>query len=247
MQFVSRVTATTALGEDRREVAKQLVDQIFDSVRQMKVCEGVVQETSSPDEWRHRTTQDIEVDLAYLEIHRPAILAALSEYLADISIQTREIDWLLLNLLTYAEYIATVSEIRKELLGIDEYVKRLHPPQVDHTPSISNLVSRPWRTIFASTATVISLLIHPALGVGVGAISMYASLKRKKGTEKVNAVLSAMLQTYASFNTVDLSWTHVSRLLEESRKAGVVWDASLFRLAEIRQGVDSRKTGNKAR
>jgi len=203
----------------------------------MNVRAGLVQGFSSPDEWRHRTAPDIETDLAYLEIDRLGILVALSDYLADTSLRTQEIDWLFLNLLTYAEYVATVAEIRKKFMGIDEYVKSLHPPQGDHVPSISKLASRPWRTLFASGATVLSLLVHPALAACVGAIFVYGHTKRKKAIEKIDALLSAMLGAYASFNTVDLSWSHVSRVLDESRRAGAVWDASLFKLAEARQSA----------
>jgi len=244
LQSVYRATATTALGEDRKEVAQLLVDRIFDSMRQMNVRAGLVQGFSSPDEWRHRTALDIETDLAYLEIDRLGILAALSDYLADTSLRTLEIDWLFLNLLTYAEYVATVAEIRKKFLGIDGYEKSLHPPRGDHVPSISNLASRPWQTLLASGTTGLSLLVHPALAAGVGAIFIYGYRKRKKAIEKIDAVLSAMLGTYASFNTVDLSWSHVSRVLDESRQQGAVWDASLFKLAEVRQGAASAHLGS---
>lgn len=237
MQSVSRSTATSALGDDRKEVAQQLVDRVFESMRRMNVRAGVVQDFASPDEWRHRTLQDIEADLAYLEIHRPAILAALSDYLADSSLWAQEVDWLFLNLLTYAEYIATVAEIRKKFLGIDGYVKSLHPPKAEHAPTVSALASRPWQTLLASGATLLSLLIHPALAAGVGVISVYWCAKRKRGIEKIDSLLSVMLRTYTSFNTVDLSWSHVSRTLEESRRDGVVWDASLFKLAEARQSA----------
>ena len=236
MQSVSRTTATATL-DQRQEVAQALVDRVFDSLRQMNVKAGVVQDYSTPDEWRHRTTRDIEADLAYLEIHRPAILAALSDYLADSSLRTREIDWLFLNLLTYAEYVATVSEVRKEFLGLDAYIKSLHPPKSDHASSISSLASRPWQSVFATGATALSFLVHPALALAVGAVSVYWHLKRRRGIEKIDALLSSMLRTYASFNTVDLSWSHVGRALEESRLQGAVWDASLFRLSEARQSA----------
>ena len=201
----------------------------------MNVSGGLVQNFSSPDQWRHRNMQDIETDLAYLEIHRSTILDALSDYLTDSSLQTPEIDWLFLNLLTYAEYIATVAEVRKKLLGVDGYVKSLHPPKVDHAPSISDLASRPWHPFFASVTAALFFFIHPAISVGVGVVAFYWQMRRKKGVDKINGILSKMLQTYSSFNTVDLSWSHVSRTLEDSRKFGVIWDASLFKLAEARQ------------
>ena len=237
MQSVSRNTAVNALGEDRRGLAQLVVDRVFDSIRLMQVSSGMVQEFSSPDQWRHRKSQDVEADLTYLEIHRPAILTALSDYLADRSLHTREIDWLFLNLLTYAEYVATVAEIRKKLLGVSKYFWRLHAPYGDHTPSISGVALRPWHAALAAGAIAVSFFIHPILAVGMFAVSVYWYLKRKKAIVEVDALLSAMLRTYASFNTVDLSWSHVARTLEDSRREGAIWDASLFKLVEARQSA----------
>lgn len=237
MQSVSRATAVATLGNNQRDIAEGLVNSVFGSIRRLNVQDGIVQDYSTPDEWRHRTAQDIEFDIAYLEIHRPSILNALSDYLADDSLQNREVDWLFLNLLTYSEYLATVTEIRKKVLGIDAYIKSLDSPKNIHDPSISALASRPVRTFFALSATAMSLLIHPTLAIGVGALSLYWYSKQKKDVEKIDTLLSAMLRTYSSFNTVDLSWSHVGRSLEQSRLEGAVWDASLYKLAEARQSA----------
>jgi len=202
----------------------------------MHVKSGVIQEFSSLDEWRHRTLSDVEADLAYLEIDRTAILNALSEYLSNSAIRTREIDWLFLNLLTYAEYVATVSEVRKKLQGIEAYVKALYPPKAEHITSIAVHASRPWQALTVLVVSAFALLIHPLLGIGVAAISIAWYIKRKNGIARIDSLLSSMMRTYASLNTVDLSWAHVSRALEDSRRDGAIWDASLFRLAESRQG-----------
>ena len=236
MQSVSRATAAAALTQSQRAVAQKIVDRVFDSMRRANVQSGIVQGYSTPDEWRHRTPNDVESDLSYLEIHRAEVIAALSDYLADSSLRTREIDWLFLNLLTYSEYIATLAEVRKKLLGVDAYIKSLHPPKSEHVPSVSGLVSRPWQTAIAACAVALSYVVHPALAVVVGALSLYWHWQRKHGLAKIDSLLIVMLKTYGSFNTVDLSWLHVSRVLEQSRVAGAVWDASLFKLAEVRQG-----------
>lgn len=235
MQTVSRSSAAGQIEQPERDVALQVASQVFDSLRWAKVREGIVQDVSCLDSWKHRTPQDVEADLAYLEINRPDILSALSRYLADASLQTKELDWLFLNILTYAEYTATVSEIRKKLLGIDGYVKSLHPPRAEHQPSVSDIAARPWHHAAAAIIAALSALVHPLLVVAFGAGAIYSYLHRKKVARKINSVLASMLRTYASFNTVDLSWSHVAAELEESRKSGAVWDASLFRLAEVRQ------------
>jgi hypothetical protein len=110
LQTVSRSSAAGQIGQPERDVALEVASQVFDSLRWTKVREGIVRDVSCLDSWEHRTPQDIEADLAYLEINRPDILSALSRYLADASLQTKELDWLFLNILTYAEYTATVAK-----------------------------------------------------------------------------------------------------------------------------------------
>jgi hypothetical protein len=237
MQSVTRTTSTAALDECHRELAQQVADQVFDAMRWMHVAAGIIQDVSAPAEWKHRRPEDVETDLAYLQIHRPAVLEALSAYLADASLRTRELDWLFLNVLTYAEYIATISEIRQRLLGPDKYIKSLHPPKREHFSSISDLAVRPWMISLPLVATGLSLLVHPLLALCVGLASAYWYSRKKSAVKRLDSVLSAMFRTYSSFNTVDLSWSHVARALDESRSAGVIWDASLFRLAEVRQSA----------
>jgi hypothetical protein len=241
MQSVSRATAAATLEQSQRAVAQKVVDRVFDSMRRLNVQSGIVQDYSTPDEWRHRTTQDVESDLSYLEIHRPEILAALSDYLADCSLRTREIDWLFLNLLTYAEYIATLAEVRKKLLGVDAYIKSLHPPKSEHIPSIAALASRPWQTVIAAGAVALSFVLHPALAIVVGAVFFYWHWQRKIGIANIDSLLTVMLSTYGSFNTVDLSWLHVSRTLEQSRLEGCI--AVKARGSEARSGLTHRSTG----
>jgi hypothetical protein len=214
---------------------QEIADHVFDSLRWTRVSDGTVQDVRSLEEWTHRMPHQIEADLAYLEINRSEVLVGLSKYLASSKLRTRELDWLFLNVLTYAEYTATVWELRKTLLGVEGAIKSVHPPKSDHSSSISDVAGRPWQFVAAGAITVISAIAHPLLAIGAGSGAVYWYMKRKNSIERVNSVIATMLRTYLSFNTVDLSWSHVSVLLDESRRAGAMWDASLFRLAEARQ------------
>lgn len=236
MQTVYRASATSGIEEPKKTLAAEISDQVFDSLQWTRVNGGIVQDISWLDDWMHRTPQDIEADLAYLEINRAEVLSALSKYLSDATLRTQELDWLFLNVLTYAEYIATMREFRKSFLGIEGYIKCVHP-KAEHTSNISDMAARRWHTVAAAGITTISAFVHPLLAVGIGSASIYWHIMRKRGIAQVNSVLEAMLRTYLSFNTLDLSWSHVSATLDESRRAGALWDASLFRLAEMRKNA----------
>jgi len=236
MQSVSRQEILAAASQDSRETLERIVDQVYLSLRQMHVSGGTVQDIASLEVWTHRAPAEIEADLAYLEIDRQAVLRSLSEYLENQPLATKRLDWLFLNVLTYAEYIATVAEIRKKLLGVERYVKHLFPPRTEHIVDISLLTKRVWHAPASLGVVAVTFAIHPALSVVAVACLGYASYARKRSARQINAVLNAMLHTYLSFNTVDVSWSAVEAVLERSRESGAIWDASLFSLVAQRRG-----------
>jgi len=215
-------------------VLTNIVEQVFDSLMWTNVSGGIVEDISPLESWKHRSTTEIEADLAYLEIDRQAILSAFSEYLANESIATKQADWLFLNVLSYAEYIATVAEIRRKILGVENYVKSLFPPKSEHCTDISELTKHKWYFPLALSVVVISWFIHPAVSTALAIYILYVNHKKRKAAEEVNYLLSNMLSTYSSFNTVDLSWENVTETLKKSRDKGAIWDSSLFALAERR-------------
>jgi DNA-binding transcriptional ArsR family regulator len=197
---------------------------------------GKVDDVSPLKQWKHRTPEEVESDLAYLDINRGELLAALSEYLSSPRLTSKHADWCFLNVLIYAEYIATVSEIRKELMGIERYVKSLFPPKEKHITDISVFTRRPWHLPVALTALALSWAINPLAGIAGTAYMLVSQYRKRSTREQVNATFATMLQTYLSFNTIDLSWAHVASTLKRSREAGVICDASLYALAERRMG-----------
>jgi hypothetical protein len=213
LQSVSRESAADGVKGPARKASLELAGWVFDSLRWTTVRRGVVEDVAPLKSWTHRGLQDIEADLAYLEIHRPDILSALSAYLSDGSAQSKNLDWLFLNVLTYAEYVATASEFRKKLLGIDGYIKSIHPPRSEHVPSVARFAACPWRVVGALVMTGLSALAHPLLALVVASAALYAHRQRSKGIRRLDDVLEVMLRTYLSFNTADLSWSQVDAVL----------------------------------
>jgi len=236
MQSVSRkeILNTVSENQNQHQQIELILDQVFDSLRWTQVVEGTVIKVSSLDVWKHRSISEIEADLYYLEIDRSTILLSLSEYLSNDSLTSNRLDWLFLNVLIYAEYIATLSEIRNNILGSERYINRRLIPSAENITDISHLTKRSWHLPVCLAISGISWAIYPALSVAVTAYFMYTAYKSRKVVKKIDIVLASMFQTYLSFNTVDFSWSHGIFMLESSRNAGVVWDASIFALVERR-------------
>ena len=234
MQTVALQDLITAVPDDQQSQAERFFERVFDSLMWTRVVGGKVEDVSPLKKWKQRQPSEVESDLAYLEINRSELLSTLSEYLSNPALRSKHADWLFLNVLTYAEYVATVSEVRKKVMGIERYVKSLHPPKSEHVTDISAYARRTWHLPVMLSVIAVSWAIHPFAGIATTAYALFVAYRQRKAWEKVNAVLASMLQTYLSFNTVDLSWAQVNSTLERSRGAGAVWDASLFALAEHR-------------
>jgi hypothetical protein len=236
MQSVALQDLLQSAREDQQDQAQRIFERVFDSLMWTRVVEGKVEDTLPLKQWTHRQPVDVESDLVYLEINRPEILSALSEYLENPDLASKKADWFFLNVLTYAEYVATVSEIRKKLMGIERYAKSLFLAKKEHLTDVSAFSYRPWHIPVLIAVIVLGWAIHPVSGALVTAYVVLSSYRQRKAKAQVNATLASMLQTYLSFNNTDLSWRQVTMALEQSRATGAIWDGSLFALAEQRSG-----------
>jgi len=237
MRAVAVEDLVNSVPRDQQANAEHFFQRVFDSLMWTRVIDGKVQDVSAVKQWKHREPAEVESDLAYLEINRNALLSALSHYLSNPRIASKYADWLFLNILSYAEYIATVSETRKTLMGIERYVESLFPPKTVHTWDVSVYAKRSWHLPVALASIAVSCAIHALAGVAVTAYILFGAYRRKKAYERVNATFESMFKAYLSFNTTDLSWAHVANTLKRSSEAGAIWDASLYALAEQRAGV----------
>lgn len=239
MQSVTLQNLLQSARVDQQDQAQRIFERVFDSLMWTRVVEGKVEDTLPLKQWTHRQPVDVESDLAYLEINRPEILLVLSEYLENPDLASKKADWLFLNVLTYSEYVSTVSETRKKLMGVERYVESLFPPKTEHITDISAFAHRPWHIPVFIAVVAIGWALHPAAGALIAGYGLFSSYRQRKARARVNATMASMLQTYLSFNTTDLSWRQVTTRLEQSRASGAIWDGSLFALAEQRSGVSN--------
>lgn len=212
-----------------------IVNDVFDSLRWTSVQENVVQGVSALNEWKHRSLNEIEADWSRLEINRRTLQSALDRYLDLGSIRSKNLDWLFINVLTYAEYIATLDEIRRSLLGIEEFIKhKCNAAPRAHSINIAPLLNRWWHWPLAITLFSLSFFLAPFGPIAFAAYIAWAVYKRSKLIKKINRTLESMLQTYQSINTASLGWQNVQKSLDASKEKGAVWDASVFSLVESR-------------
>jgi hypothetical protein len=93
--------------------ARELVRDLFSSVWWKKA------ELTS---WRHRSEQDREDDWRYMGFDRASLRNAAERYLDRPWLHCRELDWLILNVLTYAECQATLEFVRVRTMPLTRYL-----------------------------------------------------------------------------------------------------------------------------
>ena len=200
-------------GQDLSSSARDIIEDVFGALFWTKVVRGTIIDSGPLSEWHHRGLDDIEVDWKYLSIYRTALLEAAEKYLERTWMQSKNIDWLILNALSYAEFQGTLDSFRSKYIPLDGYLEmKSHSNNSSFT------------------------------GSGVFESSIWCSKKERLIRETTDNVLQSMWRTYSTFSTVSQSYNLVWEELLRSRNDGAVWDGILFRLAEERKNSLDRTT-----
>lgn len=219
---------TESLVDDARAIVSDIFDNIFVEDSSSKVPEPVTH-------WRHRTPQDIETDWREMSFGRDEIRSAAERYADSPWLQSRILDWLILNVLTYAEFQATLDVVRARTMPATRYI-------ASKTGSTKGtLASALWRgAIFILKwsiwfiAFAVSFEAAPYGPVAILATTGWWLWRRISARSKVNDILMSMQGTYAAFSSVSHSWTVIWEELKRSREKGAVWDGVVYRLVELR-------------
>lgn len=204
-----------------------IVEEFFAHIMWTEVAGGIIQSKDSVTEWHHRQSYDFESDWKYLEFDREGLRNAAERYLDRPWMQSNKMDWLILNVLTYAEYQGFVDQVRSRTMRLEDYVLLRTGGKVKSGTS------------FAVLSLIIVLVLAlawlwPPLGVAYAAGVCWKKWKQKNARQKIDALAKLMSATYSTFNTVSQSWKLVWDELLKGRERGVVWDGIVFRLAESR-------------
>lgn len=215
--------------------AKDIVEDLFTSITWETVENGVIKSNDPVMCWRHRGANDLESDWRYMHFTRADLQNVAERYLDRAWLHCRELDWFIVNALTYAECQATLDFLRANTMPVSRYIAR-------KANSIGwQIGSGLWRTIVFAVkwllwlgiliATFIVAPYVPIAWVGITALWWWRKLTAQK---KINKVLASMFTTYATLSTVSQSWQIVWDELKKSREASAVWDGIVYRLVEER-------------
>lgn len=185
--------------------------------------------------WSHRSAVDLETDWRTLVIDRALLRGAAEKYLDNGWLASREMDWYVVNTLTYAEVLGTLDQVRLHSWPMWRYVWSKSSPASDQwkVALAGGLVWTVKWTIWV-VALLAGLIFIPLLAAALVAVTLLVQAMRFHARRKVAALLHSMLNTYASMASVSNSWAVVWEELARSRAAGVVWDGVVYRLVEDR-------------
>ena len=207
--------------------ATDIVEDFFAYITWTRVVDGTIQSKDSPAVWLHRQLHDFESDWKYLELDREGLRGAAERYLERPWLRSNKMDWLILNVLTYAEYQAFVDHVRSRSMHLLDYValrtgttKKAPVNYLEITVGLGVLCGLTW--------------LWTPLGVTYGLLYGWQVWKRRAAKRKIQALQNSMSATYSTFSTVSQSWQLVWDELLKGRQQGIVWDGIVYRLAEDR-------------
>lgn len=216
--------------------AKAVVDDFFDSITLEKVEKNVIKSRDPVDFWRHRAASDEEDDWRHMAFARADLQDAAQRYLDRPWLYSREMDWLIVDVLVYAEYQATLDFLRIRMMPFSRYIAS----QLGTTPVVA--WSFVWRGLVTALkwaiwggvmflAAVFAAPVGPVILIAITAAWFFWKWKTKA---RLAGLLATMFRTYAHLNTVSHSWQVFWLELDRSRKEGAVWDGIVYRLVEDR-------------
>jgi len=170
-----------------------------------------------------------------MRFSREEMINAAERYMEMPWIHCRELDWLILNMLVYAELQATLDSFRVNSMFLFSYVsKKAGDTKFNILMTILKSVAflvkwSIWLAIIFVSVEISSF----ATGI-LAAITVFWQWKKWKVRQKINNVMSEMIRTYSSLSTISQSWLVVWEQLKKSRDVGAVWDGIVYRLVEER-------------
>jgi len=101
--------------------ATDIIDDLFMSITCRKV-EGDERSIGPVSVWSHRDVNGMESDWRDMHFSQAELRNAAERYLERPLLQYRELDWLIVNALTYAECLATLDSFRSRIMPFSRYI-----------------------------------------------------------------------------------------------------------------------------
>lgn len=221
--------------EDLVSEARDIVEDLFASITWETVENGVIKSNEPITSWRQRNIYEVESDWRYMNFSRAGLQGAAERYLDRTWLRSREIDWVIVNTLTYAEYQATLDFFRAHTMPISRYIaKKAESMGWQIGSGLWRLIVLAVKWLFWLGIFVASFVVAPFGPIVWVAITVCWWWRKLAAQKKINKVLASMFATYATLSTVSQSWQIVWDELKKSRAAGAVWDGIVYRLVEER-------------
>lgn len=215
---------------------KAIVDDFFDGITWEKVEDNVIKSLDSLRAWRHRMPEDQESDWRYMRISRSELQDAAERYLNRPWLHCREMDWLVVDVLLYAEYQATLDFLRVRMTPMSRYLagKLRTTSAAAWSFAWRGLVTSVKWAIWIAVAIITAAVAAPVGPIALVAVTAAWLLWKWRTRNRLNTLLATMLRTYAHLSTVSQGWQLLWQELDDSRKKGAVWDGIVYRLVEDR-------------
>jgi hypothetical protein len=196
--------------------AINVIDEIFDSLTYSNKT-NKSDDYTYLESWSHRDNSKIEDDWRFLNIDRGRIQESVKIYLEHDWMHNHKTDWLIVNVLNYAEYIATDDFFKQKTLSMNEYLEK----KFDYLPVYKNahIKRKIKKTLTFIGLWVVwfiiliflnenhySMPIESYVFIGVTIIiQILLKLKRNKVKDKLNEMLDALSSTYNNCANLNIS------------------------------------------
>ena len=223
--------------------ATYVVDELFDSIY-ISGKSGKNSDKEYLSIWQHRTLNYFEDDWRRMMIDRGRIQEATKEYLNNDWMSQHEIDWLIVNQLNYAEYIATFESFTMKRHSIKNFMLLKHNYITGEKFSKHKYILKKIATFVLLWSVWFFILIsindgHYSMPVEsyifIAATFFYQvfNIHRKRMlNKKMNTIMDSLYTTYECCANLNrrgkLRWESMIK----SKNNGVGWDNLVYALVE---------------
>jgi hypothetical protein len=226
--------------------ATNVIDEIFGSLTYSNKTDDV-SDYGYLDVWTHRDSTKLKGDFQFMGIDRGRIQESVKIYLDSSWMHNHKTDWLIVNVLNYAEYLATDDIFKQKSQSINEYIEKKYNYLPEHK------YAHITRKIKKGLGFLVSWLIwgylvfflhespysFPVVSYAFIALTIYYQIEQRKRNRilltKMNVILDELKSTYDNCSNLNISWSLVWDSMIKSKDKMVVWDNLVFALVESRQ------------
>jgi hypothetical protein len=219
--------------------ATDIIDDLFMSIICVKM-QNNEKSIGPASEWPHRSVNDMEADWRHMRFSRAELRNAAEHYLERPLLRYRELDWLIVNALTYADCLAALDSFRSRIMPFSRcLLKRLPGIRWEASSAQWRLIAFLVKWLLWLVIFILSFTFTYVAPIAWIVVTVLWQWRKWAAQKKFNNLMATMIAAYETMNTSGLNWRRVRDALHKSRDAGAVWDDMIYRLIEDRISVSS--------